>query len=43
MQQINKNKNVIKLIDLFEGNKSYYLVLELIKGLNLFEELKLHT
>lgn len=33
----------MKLLDLFEGNKSFYLVIELVEGLNLFEELKLHT
>ena len=35
-----QHPNIIKLIDLFENYESYYIVLELMEGNDLFDYLK---
>ncbi|CAD8076634.1 unnamed protein product [Paramecium sonneborni] len=43
LRQIQNHKNIVKLIDIFEGEQTYYLIFEYLEGETLHKYLKLQT
>ena len=42
MRKLNNHPNVVKLFEVFEGENTYYFVMELSSGNSLYEEIKKH-
>ena len=42
MRKVNEHNNVIKLYEVFEGENTYYFVMELSNGCSLYDEIKKH-
>lgn len=40
MRAITDHPNVIKLVEVFEGENTYYFVMELSEGNSLYDEIK---
>ena len=40
MRALNNHKNVIKLEEVFEGENTYYFVMEIMEGNSLYDEIK---
>ena len=43
MREITEHENVIKLHETFEGENTFYFVMELIEGTSLYDEIKNHS
>lgn len=43
MRDVNDHPNVIKLIEVFEGENTFYFVMELSDGPSLYDEIKKHA
>ena len=42
MREIADHPNIIKLYEVFEGENTYYFVMELSEGNSLYDEIKAH-
>lgn len=42
MRTLDDHPNVIKLYETFEGENTYYLVMEIVEGSSLYDEMKRH-
>lgn len=40
MRCLENNPNVIRLVEVFEGENTFYFVMEIMEGLSLYEEIK---
>lgn len=40
MRSLVKNPNVIKLFEVFEGENTFYFVMEIVEGTSLYDEIK---
>jgi calcium/calmodulin-dependent protein kinase I len=43
MRDLRNHPNVIKLYDVFEGEHTFYFLMELVEGVSLYEEIKKHS
>ena len=43
MRMIKNSNYVIKLYEVFEGENTFYFVMELVEGNSLFDEIKKHA
>lgn len=43
MRNLQSHPNVIKLHQVFEGEQTFYFVMDLVEGHSLFEDIKEHT
>lgn len=43
MRALTENPNVIKLHETFEGENTYYFVMEIVEGTSLYDEIKKHS
>ena len=43
MRGITEHNNVIKLHETFEGENTYYFVMEIVEGTSLYDEIKKHS
>lgn len=43
MRTLTNHPNVIKLYETFEGDNTYYFVMEIVEGTSLYDEIKNHS
>ncbi len=43
MRALIDNPNVIKLYETFEGENTFYFVMEIVEGASLYDEIKKHS
>lgn len=43
MRSVNDHPNVIKLVEVYEGENTFYFVMEISEGPSLYEEIKRHA
>lgn len=43
MRNLRDHPNVIKLYEVFEGEHTFYFVMEIVEGTSLYEEIKKHA
>jgi serine/threonine protein kinase len=43
MRNLREHENVVKYCEIYEGETTYYLVMEIVQGISLFEEIKNHA
>ncbi|EGR29304.1 protein kinase domain protein [Ichthyophthirius multifiliis] len=43
MRDLRNHPNVIKLFDVYEGEHTFYFLMELVEGVSLYEEIKKHS
>lgn len=43
MRNLTDNPNVIKLQEVFEGEHTFYFVMEIVEGKSLYDEIKAHS
>ena len=41
LRRLSNNENIIKLYETFEGESTYYLLMELVEGITLYDEIKM--
>ena len=43
MRTLRNHENIIKLYETFEGENTYYFVMEILEGASLYDEIKKHS
>jgi serine/threonine protein kinase len=43
MRALRDHPNVIKLYEVFEGENTFYFVMEIVEGVSLYDEIKKHA
>jgi calcium/calmodulin-dependent protein kinase I len=43
MRKLKDHENIIKLFEVFEGEHTFYFVMEIVEGNSLYEEIKKHS
>ena len=41
LRRVSNHANVIKLYETFEGESTYYLLMELVEGITLYDQIKI--